>query len=102
MSVWNAFSSSERTALVMINGDLKKEKYKEILETKLVPLFLENHGSADDVVFQQDNRGPHESKSVSAYLHQEGIEVTRWPAQSLDFNPIERECDFFKEEALYP
>ncbi len=74
---------------MMIDETLKQEKYKEILEPESVPLILEANYRVDYVVFQEDNSRPHIAKSVSTYLHQNGIERMRWLAQSPDLNSIE-------------
>ncbi len=70
LSVWGAFCSTARTPLVRINGTLKQEKYKDIIENYIVPLAKEQYGSTSSFVFQQDNCGPHKAKSVRTFLMQ--------------------------------
>ena len=87
--VWGAFCAHGRSPLVRINGTLKQEKYKEILQNHVISMPVQKYGSISDFVFQQDNCGPHKSKSVTSFLVGNNTNVMKWPAQSSVLNPIE-------------
>lgn len=40
-------------------------------------------------IFQYDNDAEHTSLLVKNYLQKTKVNVTEWPAESLDFNPFE-------------
>jgi transposase len=83
--------------LEKINGIMKKEQYKQILQENAVPsgLNLIGHG----FIFQQDNDHKyaiylkHSSKLCRGYVENKEMEgVSKnmvWPPQSPDLNPIE-------------
>ena len=89
LNIWATFSMYGRTPLVRINGTLNQVKYREILENNLLPFARKFHGGVDNIVFQQDNCGPHRAKSVAKYLSENGISLLYWTPQSPDLNPIE-------------
>lgn len=89
--VWGCFSSCGVGDLVRIDGIMRKEEYKTILENNAVPSGLRLIGPG--FVFQQDNDPKHSSKLCRGYLDQ--MQATsrlvnmEWPPQSPDLNPIE-------------
>jgi len=89
--IWGCFGGTNVGDLVKIDGILKKEQYKQILENHAIPSGLRILGP--NFVFQQDNDPKHTSKICKEYLRQvedEGIaKVMKWPPQSPDLNPIE-------------
>lgn len=89
--VWGCFSGHGIGNLVKIDGILKKEEYKTILEKNAVPSGLSLIGNG--FIFQQDNDPKHTSKLCKNYLLQkeaEGVlKIMKWPPQSPDLNPIE-------------
>ena len=72
--------------MVAVEGILYSEKYKELLEKYLVPIFEK---SDKKLIFMQDNAPIHKSKLVTDFLADHGISTLQWPAQSPDLNPIE-------------
>ena len=85
--VWGCFSSAGVGDLVKIEGIIKKEQYKTILENNAIPSGLRTIGRG--FVFMQDNNPKHTSKLCMNYIkEQEGNGVLKnmtWP----DLNPIE-------------
>ena len=68
ISVWAAFSVHGRTPLVRIEGTLKKSQYCNILQNHLLPFAAKYYSTPTDVIFQQDNCGPHKAKTVRQFL----------------------------------
>ena len=58
--VWGCFSSAGVSDLVKIEGIMKKEQYKTILENNAIPSGLRTIGHG--FVFMQDNDPKHTSK----------------------------------------
>lgn len=89
--VWGCFSLAGTGDLVKIDGIMKKEHYRDILEHHAVRSGLKIIGH--NFIFQQDNDPKHNSKLCRGYLEDlERSGVLRnmsWPAQSPDLNPIE-------------
>ena len=85
--VWGAISSTDRSPLVFINGNLTAARYiNEVIRPHLLP-FLARYGNP---TFQQDNAPAHRARLTDNFLNQNGVTVMRpWPAVSPDLNPIE-------------
>ena len=69
----------------MILGTLNTERYLELLQNDLLPLFQANV----NLTYQQDNARCHVSRLAQNWFHQNGIHLMIWPPQSPDLNPIE-------------
>lgn len=89
--VWGCFSSAGVGDVVKIDGVLKKEGYRQILEHNAVPSGLRLLG--ENFIFMQDNDPKHSSHLCRGYLQQQEadgvLQNMVWPAQSPDLNPIE-------------
>ena len=81
---------------------MNHEKYKNVLQSHLLPFIHNFHGGFSSFVFQQDNSGAHKAKSVGAYMDATGISLIEWPAQSPDLNPIENAWASVEVRKWYP
>ena len=59
-----------------------------MLQNHVILMAVQKYGSTFDFAFQQDNSGPHKTKSVASFLVGNNINVMKWPAQSLNPNRI--------------
>ena len=75
---------------------MNKGKYKNVLQSHLLPFIHNFQIGFSNFVFQQDNCGAHKSKSVRAYMNATDISLMEWPAQSPDLNPIDNAWAFLK------
>ena len=92
--VWAGISYGYRNQLVVIDGNLNAQKYRDrVFAPHVVPL-LQNHGVIS--VFQQDNARPHVARDNIhiQFLRNNNIDfIDVWPSKSSDQNPIEHLWD---------
>ena len=89
--VWAGISYGYRTQLVVIDGNLNAQKYRDHVLAPHVPL-LQNHGVIS--VFQQDNARPHVARDNIQFLQNNNIDfIDDWPSKSPALNPIEHLLD---------
>ena len=86
--VWGCFCSRGVGQMHLIEGIMRKEQYKTILETEALPsaqrLFRRKNWT-----FQQDNDIKHTANAIKKRFTTNNISILDWPSQSPDFNPIE-------------
>ncbi|KAF2350505.1 Transposase Tc1-like [Trinorchestia longiramus] len=86
--VWGCFSSSRLGKLHVIKGTMNGRIYREILEEQLLPsarlLKLKRRWK-----FQQDNDPKHTANEIKEWLMMKKTNISEWPSQSPDKNPIE-------------
>ena len=75
---------------------MNQQKYKNLLQSHLLPFIHKLHGGFSNFLFLQDNCGALEAKSVCAYIDATGISLMEWPAQSPELNPTENAWAFLK------
>jgi hypothetical protein len=95
-SVWSCMSAEGVGDMEFIDGPLTAEKFKDILQRKLVPAAKKLF-PAGSFKFQMDNDPKHKAAVVSSWLEEAGITVADWPASSPDMNPIENLHRIWKE-----
>ena len=90
--VWAGISSTGRTELVILQGNLNGRRYiDEVLRPHVIP-YLNQMGVVNPI-FQDDNATPHRARMVQDYLTQNGIQRMDWPPMSRDLACIEHVWD---------
>lgn len=89
--IWGCFSHAGTGNLVKIEGIMRKEQYRNILEHDAVPSGSKLIG--ENFIFRHDNDPKHTAALCKNYLQtlqtDNILSVMTWPPQSPDLNPIE-------------
>ena len=97
--VWGDITKRGRTLLIVISGYLTGTRYKGEIAQPYAILFIQAQGN--NVIFQQDNAGPHVARVLRDYLTQQNVDVLPWPAVSLDLSHIELVWDELERPLRY-
>ena len=92
--VWAAIVHGYRSTLIVIDGNLNTQRYRDdilahhvILAHHAIPLFYNN---ANIAMFQHDDPTSHTARDTVNFLRTNNIDfIDDWPANSTDLNPIE-------------
>ena len=88
--VWACINNNRKTNLVIINGNLNAQRYRdEILSPMVIPYVNAN----PNAIFQQDNAHPHTVRLTIQYLQVNNVDVFEWPSKSPDLSPTEQVWD---------
>ena len=86
--VWSCFSWKGLGPLIIVEGNMNGEKYREML-SEVKKTMEQLYGDLGGLLFQQDNAPCHKARKAMRWFEDENVPLLPWPAQSPDLNPIE-------------
>ena len=96
--VWSCISSRGAGQLYIVQGTMKQDQYKTVLQTTLIPQIREWFPNGEKIVFMQDGAPCHTAKSIKTFFANESIELLDWPGNSPDMNPNENLWELVKRK----
>ena len=94
--IWSCISSKGTGRLYIVQGMMKQDQYKTVLQTRLIPQVREWFPDGETFTFMHDGAPCHMAKSITAFLKDQKIEVLKWPGNSPGMNPIENLWELVK------
>ena len=88
--VWAGINNNRKTNLVIINGNLNAQRYRDKI---LAPVVIPYVNANPNAIFQQDNARPHTARLTTQYLQANNVDVMEWPLKFPDLSPIEQVWD---------
>ena len=95
---WSVISGKGLGRLFIVDGILKQDQYKKVIETCLLPQLKEWFPNKQKNIFMQDGAPCHTAKSIKNLLAPPKIPLLDWPGNSQDLNPIENVWELLKRE----
>ena len=97
--VWGCVTVHGVGELVVINGNINKQVYINVLDENLLQSMENTFGDRHTpFIFQHDNAPVHKARNVERWLDQQEIQTIQWPAQSPDLNLIDNLWDHVKKQ----
>jgi len=93
LMIWGCVCNEGIGTLAAVQGNINSVKYIDILENNLWPAIVW-YFDDDNYIFMDDNATVHRSHLLDAYKTENGLNSMEWPAQSPDFNVIEKKLAY--------
>lgn len=84
--VWSVISAQGVGRFYIVQGTMRQDQYRQVLETRLLPQLKEWFPDGEEYVFMHDSAPCHKA---TKFLVDHNIQVLPWPGNSPDMNPIE-------------
>ena len=85
--LWGCINYNGAGLLKICEGTMNSAKYKQVLESKLLPSIQKF--SISNPIHLDDSAPCHRTNEIKAWHSQNGIQKIDWPGNSPDLNPIE-------------
>lgn len=96
--VWSVINFRGTGRLQIVQGTMKQDQYKKILEERLLPQLSEWFTDGEKPIFMHDGAPCHKARTITKFLAEKNITVLDWPGNSPDMNPIENVWELMKRE----